>query len=61
MLMNIKIDYMGASVVIDTNNETINIIENNINSKKLFNMVFKAILKSINIDTNGYKIVRNDI
>ena len=61
MLMNIKIDYMGVSVVIDTNNETINIIENNINSKKLFNMVFKAILKSINIDTNGYKIVRNDI
>ena len=59
--MNIKIDYMGVSVVIDTNNETINIIENNINSKKLFNMVFKAILKSINIDTNGYKIVRNDI
>ena len=61
MLMNIKIDYMGVSVVVDTNNETINIIENNINSKKLFNMVFKAILKSINIDTNGYKIVRNDI
>ena len=61
MLMNIKIDYMGVSVVIDTNNETINIIENNINSKKLFNMVFKAILKSINIDTNSYKIVRNDI
>ena len=59
--MNIKIDYMGMSVVIDTNNETINIIENNINSKKLSNMVFKAILKSINIDTNGYKIVRNDI
>ena len=61
MLMNIKIDYMGVSVVIDTNNETINIIENNINSKKLFNMAFKAILKSINIDTNNYKIVRNDI
>ena len=61
MLMNIKIDYMDVSVVIDTNNETINIIENNINSKKLFDMVFKAILKSINIDTNDYKIVRNDI
>ena len=61
MLMNIKIDYMGVSVVIDTNNKTINIIENNINSKKLFNMAFKAILKSINIDTNSYKIVRNDI
>ena len=59
--MNIKIDYMDVSVVIDTNNETINIIENNINSKKLFDMVFKAILKSINIDTNDYKIVRNDI
>ena len=59
MLMNIKIDYMGVSVVIDTNNETINIIENNINSKKLFNMVFKAILKSININVNDYKIINN--
>ena len=57
--MNIKIDYMGVSVVIDTNNETINIIENNINSKKLFNMVFKAILKSININVNDYKIINN--
>lgn len=61
MLMNIKIDYMGVSVVIDTNNETITIVSNNTNSKVLFNMAFKAILKSINIDTNGYKIVRNDI
>ena len=59
--MEIKINYLGVGVVIDANTETINIIENNINSKKLFNMVFKAILKSINIDTNGYKIVRNDI
>ena len=59
MLMNFKIDYMGVSVVIDTNNETINIIENNINSKKLFNMVFKAILNSININVNDYKIINN--
>ena len=59
MLMNIKIDYMGVSVVIDTNNETINIIENNINSKKLFNMIFKAILNSININVNDYKIINN--
>ena len=56
MLMNIKIDYMGVSVVIDTNNETINIIENN-NSKKLFNMIFKAILNSINIDCSGYTVI----
>ena len=58
MLMNIKIDYMGVSVVIDTNNETITIIENNVNSEKLLNMIFKAILTKVNIDTNGYKIVR---
>ena len=54
--MNIKIDYMDVSVVIDTNNETINIIENN-NSKKLFNMIFKAILNSINIDCSGYTVI----
>ena len=53
-----KIDYMGVSVVIDTNNETINIIENNTNSEKLLNMIFKAMLNTININTNGYKIVR---
>ena len=58
MLMNIKIDYMGVSVVIDTNSETINIIKNDGNSEKLLNMIFKAILKQVNINTNGYKIVR---
>lgn len=55
--MNFKIDYMGVCVVIDTNTETITIIENNNNSKKLFNMIFKAILNSINIDLNNYTIV----
>ena len=57
--MNFKIDYMGVSVVIDTNTETITIIENNNNSKKLFNMVFKAILNSVNINVNDYKIINN--
>ena len=59
MLMNIKIDYMGVSAVIDANTETITIIENNNNSKKLFNMIFKAILNSVNINVNDYKIINN--
>ena len=59
--MLMKIDYMGVKVHINKNTQEIIIIENNNNSKKLFNMIFKAILNSINIDTNGYKIVRNDI
>ena len=57
--MNIKIDYMGVSVVIDTNNETITITNPNCNSKKLINMVFKSILNKVNIDTNNYKIINN--
>ena len=56
--MEIKINYLGVSVIIDANTETISILENNTNSKTLFNMVFKAILNKININTNGYKIVR---
>ena len=56
--MNFKIDYLGVSVDIDTNAETITIIENNVNSEKLLNMIFKAILNKVNINTNGYKIVR---
>ena len=56
--MNFKIDYLGVSVDIDTNAETITIIENNVNSEKLLNMIFKAILNKVNIKTNGYKIVR---
>ena len=59
--MEIKINYMGVYVIIDINAETISIIENNTNSKKLFNMAFKAILNKVNINTNSYKIVRNDI
>ena len=56
--MEIKINYLGVCVIIDANAETITIIENNVNSEKLLNMIFKAILKKININTNGYKIVR---
>ena len=58
MLMNFKIDYMGVCVVIDTNSETIT-ITSDIKSKKLLNMVFKAILSKININTDGYKIINN--
>ena len=56
--MEIKIDYLGVCVIIDVNAETITIIENNVNSEKLLNMIFKAILNKVNINTNGYKIVR---
>ena len=56
--MNFKIDYLGVSVDIDTGAKQITIYENNMNSEKLLNMVFKSILHKINIDTNGYKIVR---
>ena len=57
--MKIKIEYLGVCVIIDANTETISIIENNTNSEKLLNMVFKAILSKINIDTNNYKIINN--
>ena len=56
--MNFKIDYLGVSVDIDTGAKQITITENNVNSEKIFNMIFKAILNKININTNGYKIVR---
>ena len=56
--MEIKINYLGLTVVINENTKKISIIEDNINSKTLFNMVFKAILNKVNIDTNNYKIVR---
>ena len=56
--MNFKIDYLGISVDIDTGAKQITITENNVNSEKIFNMIFKAILNKININTNGYKIVR---
>ena len=57
--MEIKINYLGVSVIIDANAETITIIENNVNSEKLFNMIFKAILNSVNINVNDYKIINN--
>ena len=56
--MNFKIDYLGVSVDIDTGAKQITIYENNVNSEKMFNMIFKAILNKINIDTNGYTVVR---
>lgn len=56
--MNFKIDYLGVSVDIDTGAKQITIYENNVNSEKTFNMIFKAILNKINIDTNGYTVVR---
>ena len=56
--MNFKIDYLGVSVDIDTGAKQITIYENNMNSEKLLNMVFKAILNSINIDCSGYAVVR---
>ena len=56
--VNFKIDYLGVSVDIDTGAKQITIYENNVNSEKMFNMIFKAILNKININTNGYKIVR---
>lgn len=56
--MNFKIDYLGVSVFIDTGTKQITIYENNVNSEKMFNMIFKAILNKINIDTNNYSIIR---
>lgn len=55
--MEIKVEYMGAEVHINKNTHEISIIQDNTNSKKLFNMAFKAILNSINIDVNDYKII----
>ena len=56
--MNFKIDYLGVNVNIDTGAKQITIYENNVNSEKMFNMIFKAILNKVNIDTNGYSVVR---
>lgn len=57
--MNFKIDYLGVSVDIDTGTKQITIYENNVNSEKMFNMIFKAILNSVNINVNDYKIINN--
>ena len=57
--MEIKINYLGVTATINKNNKQISIIKDNTNSKKLFNMAFKAILNSINIDVNDYKIINN--
>lgn len=58
--MYFKIDYLGVSVDIDTGAKQITIYENNVNSEKMFNMIFKAILNKINIDTNNYAVVRKN-
>lgn len=55
--MNFKIDYLGVNVDIDTGAKQISIIQDNTNSKELFNMVFKAILNKVNINVNDYKII----
>ena len=55
--MEIKINYLGVTATINKNTKKISIIQDNTNSKKLFNMAFKAILNSINIDINDYTIV----
>ena len=57
--MEIKINYMGVKVHINKYTQEIIILENNGNSKKLFNMIFKAILNSVNINVNDYKIINN--
>ena len=56
--MIINIEYLDVGVIINKNTETISIIEDNTNSKILFNMVFKAILNKVNIDCSGYTVVR---
>lgn len=55
--MIINIEHLGVCVTIDANKEQISIIEDNTNSKMLFNMAFKAILHKVNIDVNNYRIV----
>lgn len=55
--MLIKVEYMDVKVHINKNTNEIIIIENNNNSNKLFNMIFKAILNSVNIDFNDYKVI----
>ena len=56
--MEIQINYLEVYVIIDVNAETIT-INSDIKSKQLLNMVFKAILSKININTDGYKIINN--
>ena len=55
--MEIKINYLGVGVIINKNTNKIIITKDNTNSKVLFNMAFKAILNSITIDVNDYKII----
>ena len=56
--MEIKINYLGVTATINKNTKKISIIQDNTNSKQLFNMAFKAILNKVNIDCSGYTVVR---
>ena len=58
--MTFKINYLGVCVDIDTGAKQITIYENNVNSEKMFNMIFKSILHKVNVDTNGYTVVRKN-
>ena len=57
--MLIKVEYLGIETHINKNTQEIIIVSDNTNSKTLFNMAFKAILNSININVNDYKIINN--
>lgn len=55
--MIMQINNLGVNIVIDTIQEKIFITEDNTNSEKLFNIVFKSILQKINIDLRNYKVM----
>lgn len=57
--MLIDVNYMGVHAHINKNNKEISIIQDNTNSNKLFNMIFKAILHNCNIDINNYTVINN--
>ena len=58
--MFMEIRYLGVIVKIYTDSERI-LINDNINSDELFNMVFNSILNKIDIDINNYYVVRNKV
>lgn len=55
--MLIQINNLSVSIVIDTIQEKIFVTEDNTNSEKLFDMVFKSILDKVNIDLRNYKVM----
>lgn len=54
--MIMQINNLGVSIVIDTIQEKIFIIQDKTNSEKLFDMVFKSMLNKVNIDLRNYKV-----